>query len=133
MKSKNLRTARLVIPALALTACGPLASSTGSQVTNVFTGYEHMTVTALVINETSGPIDVVFMNNGPHGGGCDSKSYVPYKAAAKKMTTLSESWDCSMDQWFYSEVRHPAGNAKIKGRTARFLCTDAGCRTLDVQ
>lgn len=134
MKSKNLTTASLLtIPLLAATACGQISHKTKSQTSSAL-GYERMTISAFVINESQNPVDVVFLNNGPHSGGCDSKSYVAYKADSKKTSTLSESWECSEEQWFYIEVKHPIASVKVKGMSARVICNDAtGCRTINVQ
>ena len=131
MKSRLLIATAL----LALSACGNATLENNDhsnlQSGDIF-GYRKMTVSALVINESSAALDVNFRNSGPHDGGCDDKSYVPFKVESKQVATLSEDWYCKQDQWFYIEVKHPILGVKIKGSTGSIICNDGGCRELDV-
>jgi hypothetical protein len=99
----------------------------------VLWGKSRYSVDALVINESNNPIDVIFLNNGPHDGGCDSKNWVPFRAEAKSIIAPSETWYCSMDQVFGILVKHPKGDLSIKGVRANVICSDEGCRQIDVK
>ena len=126
-----------LVIAASFTSCGASNSSSSSKElpgpVETLLGKTKYTVQALVINESSAAIDVALLNNGPHAGGCDSKNYVPLQPAAKKISTLSDTWYCEIDQKFSILVKHPKGDLTIDGASASVICSDEGCRKLDVK
>jgi hypothetical protein len=120
-----------------ITSCGAKSSvSSEKSLTRAIendSGRTKYTVEALVINEGSKPVVVALLNNGPHGGGCDSKNYVPFSIDSKSLKTVSDTWYCETDQKFSILVKHPNGALQIDGVSANVICSDDGCRQLDVK
>jgi hypothetical protein len=96
-------------------------------------GAKKMTVSASITNDSSQDIEVNLLNNGPHSGGCDDKSRVPFKVASHSSSTVSEDWFCKEDQWFYIEIKHPKTGVKVKAMTGKFVCDDEACRQTDAK
>lgn len=102
---------------------------------DVVLGKSRYRVEALVINEGSEPVEIVFLNSGPHAGGCDRKSYVRKEIPARTMATVKEDWYCWEDQWFYIQVNAGQENQlMVKGKAVNLICNDQeGCRELGVR
>ncbi len=109
---------------LLVTACG--IESNPSSTNNLWPqSRTKYVVTAEVTNSSSQKLEIAFLNNGPHGGECDSKNYVLFEVDANTTKTISETWHCKMEQWFHIYLPKTGENYRVEANNPVNVHCDA--------